>query len=250
MTPDEIANGWFLDETARDRHVYINGDGGRLPSVSTILGHTGGGGLEKFKIAQGVERAGRFVKAQWGGARPPSIAALKRVASDESEDSVNHARVGSALHEYALGGDEGWSERLNAKEQGYYETAVRSWEKFLRDCGGSISLPYTEQVIANEQDGYAGTLDAIWELPTGESWLLELKSSARIYHNYALQAAAYARAFPLPLDGAIIIRVSKFGEAYYDFRRVDMAQAWSSFEGLLRYHYTKDVFEADWENGW
>jgi ATP-dependent exoDNAse (exonuclease V) beta subunit len=53
----------------------------------------------------------------------------------------------------------------------------------------------TERIVFSERYGYAGALDALGRLPNGQRVALDWKTSREMRPEYALQLAAYARAY-------------------------------------------------------
>jgi hypothetical protein len=71
------------------------------------------------------------------------------------------------------------------------EPLLAAFDQFLTDHTPLFLL--SEQTVYSRRYGYAGTLDAIVELPRGGTvTLLEIKTGKRVYPETALQLAAYA----------------------------------------------------------
>lgn len=88
---------------------------------------------------------------------------------------------------------------------------VRQFEAFLASC-----QPYflhREVTVYSREHGYAGTLDAIAELG-GRTVLLDFKTSKGVYHEYALQLAAYRHAEFIGTDDGAQMPLPRIEAAY------------------------------------
>ena len=96
----------------------------------------------------------------------------------------------------------------------------------------------TERPVASRQWWMAGTFDAIFKLPNGETLLADWKTSKGVYGDSALQVAAYANCEfylddndteqPMPeVDGLAIVHITPTGTDLY--RVADPAAAWKDF---------------------
>ena len=68
--------------------------------------------------------------------------------------------------------------------------AVKSFKDFIEERNVQVDPEYVERRVANFNERYAGTVDAV-ALIDGKLGILDLKTSAAIYRDYTLQLAAY-----------------------------------------------------------
>ena len=176
-------------ETKRG-HYYKDGDGQRIPGVTTILGD----GLPKAALINWAANAtAEAAINRWDELAdlPPAqrLDALKR-ARYESTDKAK--RRGTEVHGYA--------ERLVQGEQvtgipdelrGHVEGYAGFIDAFALDP------VLVEVVIVNYTHGYAGTLDLVATIDCPHcsrrcTWLMDVKTNEKgIYAETALQLAAY-----------------------------------------------------------
>ena len=57
----------------------------------------------------------------------------------------------------------------------------------------NLTFLATEMELSSELYGYGGTLDVVAEGPQGRIWLLDIKTSKRVYNGHRCQVAAYAQ---------------------------------------------------------
>ena len=99
------------------------------------------------------------------------------------------ARRGTEVHDLAEKLSHGEEVDVPDELAGYVQAAV-AW---LDDWQARPLL--TEKPIGNRQWWYAGTLDAVWEMPDGTRWITDWKTGkSGIWPEASLQAAAYAHA--------------------------------------------------------
>ena len=176
-------------ETKRG-HYYKDGQGQRIPGVTTILGD----GLPKAALINWAANAtAEAAVNRWDelSDMPPAqrLDALKR-ARYETTDKAK--RRGTEVHGYA--------ERLVQGEEvtgipdelrGHVEAYARFVDAF------NVQPVLVEVVIVNYTIGYAGTLDLVAEIDCPHcgrrcTWLMDVKTNEKgIYAETSLQLAAY-----------------------------------------------------------
>lgn len=176
-------------ETKRG-HYYKDGQGERIPGVTTILGD----GLPKAALINWAANAtAEAAVNRWDelADMPPAqrLDALKK-ARYETTDKAK--RRGTEVHTYA--------EKLVQGEEvtGIPDMLRGHTEAYVRFLDGFEVTPVlVEVVIVNYTHGYAGTLDLVAELNCPHcarkcTWLLDVKTNEKgIYAETALQLAAY-----------------------------------------------------------
>ena len=176
-------------ETKRG-HYYKDGNGERIPGVTTILGD----GLPKKALINWAANATADAAVnRWDelAELPPAqrLDTLKRARYDVTDKAK---RRGTEVHAYAeklVQGEEvtGIPDEL----RGHVEAYARFLDAF------DVAPVLVEVVIVNYTHGYAGTLDLVADIQlpgTGEveRWLLDVKTNEKgIYAETALQLAAY-----------------------------------------------------------
>jgi hypothetical protein len=186
-------------ETAKG-HYYKDGNGTRIPGVTTMLGE----GVPKPALINWAANAtAEYAVDNWDAltdlqpsARLKELQGARYAASDKAK------RRGTEVHGYA--------ERLVKGEQvtgipdelrGHTEAYTRFLDKF------DVDPILVEATIVNYRHGYAGRLDLVAELTDNDGQrrilLLDAKTNERgIYGETALQLAAYRYAeFYVDADG-------------------------------------------------
>ncbi|XP_049847920.1 uncharacterized protein LOC126304981 [Schistocerca gregaria] len=119
--------------------------------------------------------------------------------------------------------------------------SFRAWRRQVESSGSKIIK--TEVQVVSKRYGYAGTMDALLrtvEVPSGkEIWtVLDWKTSNAIRNEYALQVAAYAKAYEemtgTPIDRAAVVRFNKKGSPTYEVKTVhNLEEAFDAFCSVL-----------------
>jgi hypothetical protein len=176
-------------ETKRGHH-YKDGDGQRIPGVTTILGD----GIPKPQLINWAGNAtAEAAINRWDELSdlPPAqrLDTLKRARYDLTDKAK---RRGTEVHGYA-------EDLVQGKEvvgipdllRGHVEAYARFLDAF------DVAPVLVEVVIVNYRYGYAGTLDLVADIecPLCSKvcrWLLDVKTNEKgIYAETALQLAAY-----------------------------------------------------------
>ena len=176
-----------------EKHNYFWDGAGPLPSPTTIVRVLAAGwALENWRIEQRVRIAIRdaHLLAEMRD-RGETDAAVKYVMSTKEDRSALDR--GSAVHE--------WAEKFNRGELTDAPPALAA------ECAGYVEWAQAtqpewllvEEMVANLEYGYAGTLDGLARID-GENWLLDIKTSksveyrGKVNDDYRLQLAAYGNA--------------------------------------------------------
>lgn len=181
-------------------HYYVDGEGHRIPGVTTILG----GGLPKPQLINWAANAtaeGAINNWDQLGELPPA-ARLKALQDIRYETTNTAKNRGTQVHLYAEALVQGIEVKGVPDELRPY---VENYVQFIDTW--NLDPVLVEVVIVNYTFGYAGTLDLVAELdhPSGdrETWLIDIKTGEKgIYPETALQLAAYRYAeFYVDRDG-------------------------------------------------
>jgi predicted RecB family nuclease len=210
---------------ARPKGGYKLKDGTRVPGVTTIIG--------RFKESGGL--------IHW--AHNLGLQGIDyRQARDKAADA---GTLGHDMIEAHIKGEDPYGvegpEDLIQKATQAYQAFVLWFES------NSLEIVDTEMTLVSEKYRFGGTPDALGKTPQGDFALLDWKTSNRIYQDYLIQIACYARL--LEENGVVDRKISRFhllrvGKEYCDFHhhswpREAMEPAWRSFE-LMRELYDLD----------
>lgn len=171
-------------------HYYIDGNGQRIPGVTTILGD----GLPKKQLINWAANAtAEGAVNHWDELSDLPVASRLKTLQGIRYDINNTAKSkGTLVHGYAarlVQGDEvtGIEDEIRPH--------VENYVRFLDEH--NVQPILIETIVVNYTYGYAGTLDLVASLispDTGvrETWLLDIKTGEKgIWPETALQLAAY-----------------------------------------------------------
>lgn len=191
--------------------VYYDIDGcpRPLPRVTDILGVIHKPKLAAWRERQGTEQADR----------------LAREAAD----------IGTAVHgaiERALAGE---SVKLDPGSPA--APLFEAWRHWEREIGG-IRPVALETVIYSPRHGYAGRADAVAQIGSSRRLVvLDIKTSAAVWPEHALQLAAYraaARELGWRVHGRMVVRIDKVTQTVEPVSFYDHAEDMAVFLAALR----------------
>lgn len=171
-------------------HHYQDGEGKRIPGVTTILGD----GIPKPQLINWAANAtAEGAINDWDDlTQLPPAARLKALQGIRYETTNKAKNRGTQIHGYAEQLVQGHEVTGIPNElRPYTENYVRFIDTF------SLDPILVEVVVVNYRLGYAGTLDLVAEITSPlsgerEVWLLDIKTGERgIYPETALQLSAY-----------------------------------------------------------
>ena len=198
-------------------HSYLL-DGAKVPGVTTLIK---GGFPSPGLIKWAGETTADYAIDHWAElAALPIAARLKELYGARFAHRDGMAVRGTRVHSLAqrlVAGDE---VPVPDELAGH----VQSYVRFLDEW--QVLPLLVEAAVASRRHHYAGTLDLIAELPTGQRWLFDIKTGKGVYSDAALQLAAYANAEvyldehgdeqPMPtVDALAIIHVRADGYDVY-----------------------------------
>jgi hypothetical protein len=164
---------------------------------------------------------------------------------DARDKAADAGTLGHDMIEtYIKGGDPasiGGPEDLVAKARMGFQ-AFKLWI-----TSTDLEIVDTEMTLISEKHRFGGTPDALGRSSLGEYSLLDWKTSNRIYADYLIQLACYARLLEenkvvdRPIERFHLLRVGKeFGDFHHhSWPREAMKPAWRAFE-LMRELYDLD----------
>jgi hypothetical protein len=171
-------------------HSYVDANGHLIPGVTTILGN----GVPKPALINWAASAtAEYAVDHWDELGDAPVAArLKTLNGARYETTDKAKKRGTEVHAYGERLVKGESVKGIPDElRGHTEAYVRFLDQF------HVDPVLIEATVVSYKYGYAGTLDLIADLATGddgavERWLLDLKTNEKgIYGETALQLAAY-----------------------------------------------------------
>ncbi|MGH3504489.1 MAG: hypothetical protein ACRDQA_26855 [Nocardioidaceae bacterium] len=209
-------------------------DGRKVDGVTTLLSQ----GIAKPALTRWAAKAAAEYVADNLGVlnalpdRESVIATVKQSPWSQRDRAATRGTDIHALAERAIHGEE-----LNLVEDDATYGAVSGYVRFLDEWKPEPLL--TERPCASRKWWYAGTFDAILRLPSGETLLVDWKTSKGVYGETALQTAAYANAeFYLDDDGAeqpmpevgglAVVHITPTGTDLYRIQDADAA--WKQFQ--------------------
>ena len=222
----------------RDRSGYYTAPNGRrLMSVTTIIGN----GVPKpalvhwaaREVAQSaVDNIPTLAKVRGETARAQAFDWLRKAAEQKRDAAAN---LGTVIHDYAEAIALGKPMPEPNDDQRPF---VEAYARFVEDWAPEYEA--TELVVANYDDGWAGTLDWIARIPAlGPALVMgDYKTGKGVYGEAGLQMAAYRRAtvgwlkdgteveVP-PTESAVVvhIRPGKYPDRGYALLPVDTSDA-------------------------
>lgn len=202
LSPEEIEP---YRQGYRARGVY-------LPRVTSILGAIAKPQLEKWKIERALDVVRQELSSFSGQTvrvTPEWIDELMARSRREPERIASEAAdVGTRAHDAIFKLSQGIEPQMDAE----IIPCVEAFSEWKSKAG--IEIEAGEVRVASLKYGYAGTLDGIGR-KNGELILLDWKTSKAIYREYAMQVAAYCKAweemFGESPKEAIILRFPKEG---------------------------------------
>ena len=151
-----------------DSRFYLTGDGGYVPSVTTIL--------------EAYPKDAAYFK--W----------IKDVGADADAIRDEAGRRGSVVHQLTEDYDAGHEVTFLGHDAPKYK--MLEWAMFERYVDFSVTHNPTHEIIEgnyiSKELGYAGTIDRVCDI-YGKKTLLDIKTSNSIYPSYWLQLAAYSQ---------------------------------------------------------
>ncbi len=169
----------------RRSHRYLL-DGEQVTGVTSIL-EDGMPTPKGLAIWKQNEQARLAVQERKFWQRMPEDEAVRHVASRTEEVADQAANRGTEVHAWAEEFAETGALPIEVPE--HLEGRARALENFLTSWCPRILL--SEKVVFSGLHLYAGTLDAIMELPGLGNTLCDYKTAKRVYSKNALQLAAY-----------------------------------------------------------
>lgn len=210
-------------------------DGKPVPGVTTLLS----GGLPKPALPRwAAKTAAEYVAANLETLTqlpdPESVIAAVKQSPWSQRDRA--AVRGTDVHKIA-------EELIHGRDVDVPADLLGAVEGYVRFLDAWQPKPLlTEFALASRKWWYAGTADAVFELPNGERILADWKTSKGVYGEAALQVAAYGNAefylsdgveTPIPeWDSLAVVHITPTGTDVY--RVGDAAAAW------------KDVLHVFW----
>ena len=162
---------------------------------------------------------------------------IKTAYKSTSTDALN---IGTVTHEWvekAIRFHLGEGKEPKIPKQKEAQTAIKAFQAWLQE--NEVEWHGVEQKIYHRDYRYAGTVDAIATI-NGEYAVIDWKMSKRIYPEYHLQVAAYAKAVEdiegKPVDATYILRCDKKTGKFQSVRSEDIEENFLAFRCALHLH--------------
>jgi hypothetical protein len=227
-----------------------------VPSVTTILNNLSKPALPNWAAREVAKFAVEHIPS-WENLPPDdAVDLLKRAPY---RNMTNKGKIGTAVHEAV----ELWmGDGIDIPDLDEDEIQVDDLD-LLPYIAGAVSylnqhvhrVIHSEVTVFNTEYAYAGTVDAIVKLRTGEIAAVDWKTSNRIYPETALQLVAYANGEFIgmadgtkvdipPITAAHVVHLP--GDATYKAHPVHLTpRAFKTFIALRSIQKWRDDFEAD-----
>lgn len=180
----------------------VSGDGRVVPSITTVLKAESKPAIAQWVANQTAayavanvdqlltrsEDVGyKMLRFYWN--RTPKVNAETDIFNYHEGVLEDAAEMGTWLHEYVQADVDGSEEEypdLDAANDSHWQM-VEKWNAFKADH--DIRAHFTERTVWNDELGYAGTLDGVWEFD-GKLCLMDIKTSRGLYTSTWMQLAA------------------------------------------------------------
>jgi RecB family endonuclease NucS len=155
--------------------------------------------------------------------------------------------VGSTVHKYC----EMWlkNQKFTEPENKVVKECFEKFKKFW--LSNKLELVESEKILYSVQ-GFCGTLDIIGKDKEGNLWLIDIKTSTAVYHNYILQIHGYKYAYEEQTGKKIkkmyIIRLPKNDEDFEKRQISFKKEHEQAFLGLLNCHKSVKLFNEQCKN--
>lgn len=196
---------------------YKNGEGKRLPSVTTILGRfKDSGPLMFWAFSQGKAAERGEISRLYD--KRDEAAEIGTVAHEMAEAHIHGVDPMKLLASYDNLGDQGKGQ------------AIQAFEMFRRWCEiVNVEWLHTEIPLVSEDLQVGGTIDAIANVG-GKLCIVDFKTSKGVYSDYWVQVAAYAKMWnEFHFEKIEEIHILRFGKEKPDFEHQFRAE-WSKEE--------------------
>lgn len=233
----------FRMKAAGRNHYYVDGNGVRMPGVTTILSD---GLPKKALIKWAAEATADWAVNNWERlSELPPAERLKELYGARYAVKDAAAKRGTEVHNYAERLAKGEAVKVPEVLVGYVESYARFLDHF------KVEPVLLERPIASYRYGYAGKFDLVAWLTdiqgVRELWALDVKTTrSGIFGEVALQIAAYMGAdvyqtedgkeLPLP-------KVTRYGGIHVRSDDYDLYPL--NTEQLTPFRYVKEV--ATWD---
>ena len=167
----------------------------------------------------------------------PLIKGLKSAYRSKSHDALN---IGTITHEWveqAINWKLGDAEIPKMPRQEEAVNAIHAFQDWVGE--NVIEWKSSEEKLYHRKYKYAGTVDAR-AIINGEYCVIDWKTSKRVYPEYHLQVAAYAKAVEdihgVPVDATYILRCDKATGRFEAVRSEAIEENFQAFLSAMNLH--------------
>jgi len=232
-----------LIREGNSRYYAVEGVEGKLPTVTGILGVIDKPWLAAWEKNMALDSLVESIRGRvlLDEELPEAVKQAKKAATVYRDKA---GKFGTVLHELARAYAD--HEEIPIPES--HSTVFVNLVTVARN----LHIVNTEFPVYSLTDRYAGTVDAIALDPGGKVTLIDYKTSSRMAPEYAMQLAAYARAFQemfpeVPPPSACCVRLEK---EMYGAEVKYVLDVAASYEGFLAAKRLKEsLSKPQWEAG-
>jgi hypothetical protein len=232
------------------RYYQLEGVDRPLPSVTSILSIIDKPGLGQWQNKVIVDELKRNLWTSNHHSVPVNVSsehfddARRQAQRKPREILTTSGQFGTKAHlaiEYLMRGDEVPAELVSGSDSTTMKSLIGAFHRWHEQS--QFSFVESERVVYSQEHGYAGAVDAIgYRLgDNGQcvNVVLDWKTSNRVYDTYALQLAAYARAFEEREPGssigeAWVLRYDRARRQFEASRIESIDHSFDAFLGALR----------------
>jgi len=219
------------------KHQYSH-DGVFVPAVTSVLSTTIAKQqfLMPWAVKMGAEwfkeNCERFTQAELSVTE--MIDGIKKAYKRKSAGAIDLGRQVHEWCEQAILWKLGEAEIPGMPENEQAVNAINAFRDWVKQ--NEVEWMAAEQRVYSRKHGYAGTVDAVARV-NGVFSVIDFKTSARIYEEYHLQVAAYAKCvediYGETVEGAYILRFDKESGDFEASKSNHIDTDFLTFSGLL-----------------
>ena len=163
-------------------------------------------------------------------------AAGARAVNAHKHISSEAASVGSQVHHYIEKTLKKEEAQMPISLQG--QSACKAFLKWYEDHP-NVNILSCEEKVYHPELKYAGTVDAVAEID-GDMYIIDFKTSSKVYPEHHIQCAAYAKAIELmygkEVQHTFILRLDKRSEKYHTSISSEVNENFLAFRAAMVLH--------------
>jgi len=160
-------------------------------------------------------------------------AAMFRAMNAHKHITSEAADTGSNVHNFIEAYLAGEGGQMPASLQG--QSACKAFLKWYEDHP-NVNILASEMKVYHPELKYAGTVDAVAEID-GDLYVIDFKTSSKVYPEHHIQCAAYAKAIELmwgeEVHHTMILRLDKRSEKYHTSIKSEIEKDFLAFRAAM-----------------